>query len=366
MSALDLPPGIGLRGHAARHVSRAARRAPARARSRSALVIVLGAHHLGLRVAPSVSPPREHAGRAADRVRRVRAARLRRAPRARRDHPRRRALGLDVARLHAGRRAHRRPRTSTATASRSRRARGSWWFLAARDWDRFDALVRQLRRAELPLERSRRHAPLRARSRATADSSTGSHGRLDRLGVRRHALGSVTSRATAMIRSRCTWQNRAITRCSSRRVGRSTACATCRPLMTSRSGSQLAWSREPLGVGLGGDDLAARTALIDALRRQSAPRAARARRPTDPDPPRNRRTRSRPARDGSHEHHVLAERGDDDVPRPSATRSAAAMPRAPSSQTREVALERIDAVVAAVRAHASDRLARRCCGRSGG
>jgi hypothetical protein len=41
--------------------------------------------------------------------------------------------------------------------------RGSWWFLAARDWDRFDALVRQLRRAELPVEDHDRTAPLRAR-----------------------------------------------------------------------------------------------------------------------------------------------------------------------------------------------------------
>ena len=41
--------------------------------------------------------------------------------------------------------------------------RGSWWFLAARDWDRFDALVRQLRRAELPLEDHATDAPLRAR-----------------------------------------------------------------------------------------------------------------------------------------------------------------------------------------------------------
>jgi hypothetical protein len=41
--------------------------------------------------------------------------------------------------------------------------RGSWWFLAARDWDRFDALVRQLRRAELPIEEHATPAPLRAR-----------------------------------------------------------------------------------------------------------------------------------------------------------------------------------------------------------
>ena len=41
--------------------------------------------------------------------------------------------------------------------------RGSQWFLAARDWDRFDALVRQLRRAELPLTDHDRNAPFRAR-----------------------------------------------------------------------------------------------------------------------------------------------------------------------------------------------------------
>jgi hypothetical protein len=41
--------------------------------------------------------------------------------------------------------------------------RGSWWFLAARDWDRFDVLVRQLRRAELPLRDHPGNAPLRAR-----------------------------------------------------------------------------------------------------------------------------------------------------------------------------------------------------------
>jgi hypothetical protein len=41
--------------------------------------------------------------------------------------------------------------------------RGSWWFLAARDWDRFDAVVRQLRRAELPRVDHVGDAPLRAR-----------------------------------------------------------------------------------------------------------------------------------------------------------------------------------------------------------
>ncbi len=41
--------------------------------------------------------------------------------------------------------------------------RGSWWFLAARDWDRFDVLVRQLRRSDMPTEAHDRTAPLRAR-----------------------------------------------------------------------------------------------------------------------------------------------------------------------------------------------------------
>jgi hypothetical protein len=41
--------------------------------------------------------------------------------------------------------------------------RGSWWFIAARDWDRFDALVRHLRRAELPIRDHLGRAPIRAR-----------------------------------------------------------------------------------------------------------------------------------------------------------------------------------------------------------
>ncbi|MEJ7598592.1 MAG: hypothetical protein WKG01_11845 [Kofleriaceae bacterium] len=41
--------------------------------------------------------------------------------------------------------------------------RGSWWFLGARDWDRFDVLVRHLRRAELPIEDHDGAAPFRAR-----------------------------------------------------------------------------------------------------------------------------------------------------------------------------------------------------------
>ena len=41
--------------------------------------------------------------------------------------------------------------------------RGSRWFLAARDWDRFDALVRQLRRTELTIRDYPTRAPLRQR-----------------------------------------------------------------------------------------------------------------------------------------------------------------------------------------------------------
>jgi hypothetical protein len=41
--------------------------------------------------------------------------------------------------------------------------RGSWWFIAARDWERFDALVRQLRRTDLPVRDHAGKAPLRAR-----------------------------------------------------------------------------------------------------------------------------------------------------------------------------------------------------------
>ncbi|MBA3391909.1 MAG: hypothetical protein H0T89_04650 [Deltaproteobacteria bacterium] len=40
---------------------------------------------------------------------------------------------------------------------------GSQWFLAARDWDRFDALVRQVRRSELPIAEHAGKAPLRQR-----------------------------------------------------------------------------------------------------------------------------------------------------------------------------------------------------------
>ena len=65
--------------------------------------------------------------------------------------------------------------------------RGSWWFIAARDWDRFDALVRHLRRAELPIRDHTGKAPLRARLQ--------SYGRfLDLL-----LLGSVIGAAAVML-----------------------------------------------------------------------------------------------------------------------------------------------------------------------
>jgi len=65
--------------------------------------------------------------------------------------------------------------------------RGSWWFIAARDWDRFDALVRHLRRAELPIRDHVGRAPLRARLQ--------SYGRfLDLL-----LLGSVIGAAAVML-----------------------------------------------------------------------------------------------------------------------------------------------------------------------
>jgi hypothetical protein len=41
--------------------------------------------------------------------------------------------------------------------------RGSWWFIAARDWDRFETFVRFLRRAQLPVQDHAGTAPLRAR-----------------------------------------------------------------------------------------------------------------------------------------------------------------------------------------------------------
>jgi hypothetical protein len=48
-------------------------------------------------------------------------------------------------------------------ALEARRGSTTGWFLAARDWDRYDAIVRQMRRAELPVQEHAGKAPLRAR-----------------------------------------------------------------------------------------------------------------------------------------------------------------------------------------------------------
>lgn len=48
-------------------------------------------------------------------------------------------------------------------ALESKHRASSTWFLAARDWDRFAVLVRQLRRVQLPIVEHAGNAPLRAR-----------------------------------------------------------------------------------------------------------------------------------------------------------------------------------------------------------
>ena len=69
----------------------------------------------------------------------------------------------------------------------SRDGSRAWWFIAARDWDRFDAIVRQLRRVELPIRDHEGKAPLRARLQ--------SYGRfLDSL-----LVGSVLATAAVML-----------------------------------------------------------------------------------------------------------------------------------------------------------------------
>ena len=161
MSALDLPPGIGLVG-----TPLGTFRAPARARWLSGLslatVIVLGAITWGF---VSRHPYRWHASTQivlplaftaiallGFAVRRARVA-------VTRDGVRWgwRAVGFtqDASRIVT---AHI-YRDGIALEAR----RGSWWFLAARDWDRFDALVRQLRRVELAIAEHEGAAPLRAR-----------------------------------------------------------------------------------------------------------------------------------------------------------------------------------------------------------
>ena len=161
MSAVDLPPGIGLVGSPLGEF-----RAPRRARVLSALALIaclaagfatwaivsrrpFGAHTATQVVAPVALTACALLG---FMVRRARLAITR-------DGVRWgwRTFGFTqdasrIARAHVW-------RDGVTLEAR----RGSWWFLAARDWDRFDMLVRQLRRAELPLEEHGRAAPLRAR-----------------------------------------------------------------------------------------------------------------------------------------------------------------------------------------------------------
>jgi hypothetical protein len=161
MSAVDLPPGIGLVG-----TPLGSFRAPVRARRLSAIALVavvgLGAITWGLVSRHPYSP---HAVTGVVIPVALAACAL---------------LGFAVRRARVvvtrdGVRWGWDALSFTQEASRIAKAhvwkdgvtlearRGSWWFLAARDWDRFDALVRQLRRAELPVEEHDRKAPLRAR-----------------------------------------------------------------------------------------------------------------------------------------------------------------------------------------------------------
>lgn len=161
MSALDLPPGIGLVG-----TPLGTFRAPARARRLATLslvtVVAFGAitwgfvsrHPYRWHASTQIVLPLAFAGVAllGFAVRRARVA-------VTRDGVRWgwRALGFTQEAAHI----------VTAHVYRDGVAleakRGSWWFLAARDWDRFDALVRQLRRAELNITDHEGTAPLRAR-----------------------------------------------------------------------------------------------------------------------------------------------------------------------------------------------------------
>lgn len=161
MSALDLPPGIGLVG-----TPLATFRAPSRARRGAAralvLVVLFGAITWGLVSRHPYRPgsstqvvlPIAFAAFAALGllVRRARIAITRDGVR----------WGWTALGFHQPAR-----RIATAHVYRDGIAleahRGSWWFIAARDWDRFDVLVRQLRRAALPVRDHAGPAPLRAR-----------------------------------------------------------------------------------------------------------------------------------------------------------------------------------------------------------
>jgi len=185
MSALDLPPGMGLVG-----TPLGTFRAPGRARRAAAIalvaVVVLGAitwalvarHPYRRGASTQVVLPIAFAAFAALGliVRRARVAITRDGVR----------WGWTAFGFHQ-------PAARIATAHiysdgiALEARRGSWWFIAARDWDRFDALIRQLRRADLPLRDHTGKAPLRARLQ--------SYGRfLDLL-----LLGSVIGAAAVML-----------------------------------------------------------------------------------------------------------------------------------------------------------------------
>jgi hypothetical protein len=161
VSAIDIPPGIGLRGTALGMY-----RAPARARrlARRALVmvIVLGGATWGL---VARHPYHRHASTQVVLPFAfalfallgfiVRSARLE----ITRDGVRWGWDALSFTQQASRLKCARVWRDGVTLESK----RGGTWFLGARDWDRFDALVRQLRRAELPVEEHARKAPLRAR-----------------------------------------------------------------------------------------------------------------------------------------------------------------------------------------------------------
>jgi hypothetical protein len=162
VSAIDIPPGIGLRGTAL-----GLYRAPQRSRRLATIsliaVVVLG----GITWALVARHPYYHRHASAQIVLpfafalfallgfTVRTARLE----VTRDGVR---WGWDALNFtqSASRLAHAHVWTDGITLERKR---GGTWFLGARDWDRFEALVRQLRRAELPIQEHATRAPLRAR-----------------------------------------------------------------------------------------------------------------------------------------------------------------------------------------------------------
>ena len=185
MTAIDLPPGIGLRGTPL-GLYRAPRGARRLARIALVLVVILGGATWGL---VGTHPWHRHASTQVvlpfafalfallGFV--VRSARLE----VTRDGVR---WGWDALGFtqQASRLAYAHVWTDGITLE-SRR--GTSWFLGARDWDRFDALVRQLRRAELPVREHATKAPLRARLQ--------SYGRfLDGL-----LVGSIVSAAFVML-----------------------------------------------------------------------------------------------------------------------------------------------------------------------